>query len=103
MTKNLLHIFIFLFTFTVSSISADARRAIEISEVGQSAVTLTVLNGSEVRVTGANGMILTVYNVAGVRVAAFKIDSPDKIVNMGLARGIYIVKIGDVVRKIFVN
>ena len=56
-------------------------------------VTITV-NGTQVR-----GKSLEIYNLAGVRVASFKIDSDDTTVSLNLPRGCYILKVEKVVRK----
>jgi len=57
------------------------------------------VNGTQVRVTNANGKSLEIYNLAGVRVASFKIDSDDTTVSLNLPRGCYILKVDKVVRK----
>ena len=38
-------------------------------------------------------MTLEVYNVTGVRIMNVKIDSYDKVIDLALAKGCYIVKI----------
>lgn len=61
-------------------------------------ITITV-NGTQVHVANANGKSLEIYNLAGVRVASFKIDSDDTTVSLNLPRGCYILKVDKVVRK----
>lgn len=61
-------------------------------------ITITV-NGTQVRVANACGKSLEIYNLAGVRVASFKIDSDDTTVSLNLPRGCYILKVDKVVRK----
>ncbi len=73
-----------------------------VTEIEISSVTITV-NGSQVHITGAEGQTLEVYNVAGVRVANVKIDSDEKTLNLNLAKGCYILKIGKVVRKVSIR
>ena len=55
------------------------------------------------RVQNAEGQKLEVYNLIGVRVSLYRIDSADKTVTLGLQRGCYILKVGKVVRKVFVR
>lgn len=74
----------------------------EETEVELSAVQMNV-NGSQVHIQGAVGKTLDIYNVAGVRVATFKIDSEDKTLNLNLTKGCYILKVGKVVRKISIR
>ena len=71
--------------------------ALEVSQ--QNEVRISV-SGNNVRVQNAQGATLEIYNITGVKVADFKIDSPDKTINTGLTRGCYIVKVGKVARKI---
>ena len=69
-----------------------------ISEVVQS-VKVTV-RGRSVRVQYAKGATLEVYSVTGAKVTSVKIDSADQIVSLKLIRGCYIVKVGNIARKI---
>lgn len=57
-------------------------------------------SGTTLRVTGASGYTLNVYSITGSRVLCQKIDSDDKSWNLNLLLGVYIVKVGNVVRKI---
>lgn len=73
---------------------------LDATEVGTNPISVVLSSQSELRITGAAGEVLSVYNVAGVRVLAVRLDSQDKTVTLNLARGCYIVKVGNVVRKI---
>lgn len=65
-------------------------------------ITISV-NGAQVHVTNAAGKVLEIYNLAGVRVASYKIDSDDKTVNVNLNKGCYIIKVDKVVRKVSIK
>ena len=68
------------------------------------AVELIVsISEQTLRVTGANGQMLFIYNVAGVRVMSLKIEGADKLIDLNLPKGCYIVKVGKVVRKISIK
>lgn len=76
----------------------------ELSTIDVSVTEMTItVNGSTVRVTGANGCVLSVYNVAGVRVKTVKIDSADKLYDLDLPKGCYILQVGKTVRKISIR
>ena len=60
------------------------------------------VKGHSVRVLKAEGLTLEVYSVTGAKVLSVKIDSEDQTVLLNLSRGCYIVKVGDVTRKISV-
>lgn len=81
---------------------ASASPAIEIVEAEPSQVAV-YLEGSTLRVTGASGLNLYVYNITGVKVLSVKVDGADKSYNLNLQRGCYIVKVGNVVRKISIK
>ena len=58
------------------------------------------VTGQNVRVQNGSNQMLEIYNLTGVRVAAFRIDSEDKTISLNLPKGVYILKVGQVVRKI---
>lgn len=60
--------------------------------------------GGVMHITGASGQVVRIYNVAGVTIRTFRIEGNDKRVNLPLADGIYIVKVGNTfTRKICVK
>lgn len=65
-------------------------------------ITISV-NESILHVTGAEGQVLQVYNVAGVRVMSIRIEDSDKRYDLNLPKGCYIIKVGNVVRKISIR
>lgn len=62
-------------------------------------ITISV-SGTNVRVTGANKMTLTIYNLTGTKAASFLIESDDQTISTGLNKGVYLLKVGKVVRKV---
>lgn len=82
--------------------AADFEEFDDITEVETTGIAINV-NGAQVHVTGAAGQTLEVYNVAGMRVATYKIDGDDKTFNLNLSKGCYILKIGKVVRKVSIR
>ena len=71
----------------------------EISQVTKSAVSIMV-KGHQIRVQHAQGLLMEIYSVTGSKVFSQKIDSNDQTLQLGLTRGCYIIKVGDVARKI---
>lgn len=65
-------------------------------------VQITV-EGRQVRISGAEGLVLEVFNLAGNKISTTKIDSDDKVINLNLTYGCYILKVGKVVRKISIR
>lgn len=66
-------------------------------------VFISVSNAT-VHVTHADGQRLEVYNMAGVKVATVRIDSPDKTIPLEhLPKGCYILRIGNTARKVYLR
>lgn len=97
MKKAYLLIAFMALSLPLTAMADDSER--EAIEEDLAAVQISV-NGSQVHVTGAAGKTLEIYNILGVRVATVRIDTDDKALNLNLPRGCYILKVGDIVRKI---
>ncbi len=103
MRKFTLFIFLLFLLFTsVDNFAQSGKRSLIVeNEVTQIVLTIT---GSTVRVQNAEkGNTLEIYNILGVKVSSIKIDSSDKTIALNLPKGCYILKIGDVVRKIAIK
>ena len=102
MKKNLLSIFLLLASLAAPAASAATfvpgwLESLEVSQRNEVSISVS---GNNIRVQNAMGATLEIYNITGVRVASYRIDSPDKTINTDLTRGCYIVKVGKVARKI---
>ena len=64
-----------------------------------SEVQLTA-EGRTVHIKNAAGLKLEVFNVTCVLVSSVKIDSQEKSVTLSLDKGIYILRVGNVTRKV---
>ena len=100
-----------LFAFLAAPATAFAATAVEITETDYDALkgnaTVRVVSDGEgqakIRVTNADGLTLLVYDVSGAPVKKVKIDGQDRIYELNLRKGCYIVKVGNVVRKVSVS
>lgn len=100
------HLLTFLFALSLMAVLPQRMSAaanIEIIDNDFQQITVTVTSVGVLHVTGANGLVLQVYNVLGVRVASIKVEGNDKRIDLPLKSGCYIVKVGNVVRKISIN
>lgn len=100
------HLLTFLFAQSLMAVLPQRMSAaanIEIIDNDFQQITVTVTSAGVLHVTGANGLVLQVYNVLGVRVASIKVEGNDKRIDLPLKSGCYIVKVGNVVRKISIN
>lgn len=72
-------------------------------EQEQKEVVITV-SESNVHIKNADKAVMEVYNMAGVKIASYRVDSPEKTIELGhLPKGCYILKIGKVARKVYLH
>lgn len=88
-----------LLTIPLGLVPVQAENIIEINDFGENEVAISIHNNI-IHVTGGSGEMMYVYNVAGIRVAAVRIEGNDKQYSLSLPRGCYIIKVGKVVRKV---
>ncbi len=79
---------------------ADIPMSTETSNMDEIAITV---RGNQIRVQHADGLSLSVYNITGVKVATHRVDGDDFSLTLNVERGIYIVKVGKVVRRITIS
>ena len=58
------------------------------------------LRGNQLRVTNADGQTVEVYNITGVKVFVHRVEGDDRTFTLSAERGIYIVKVGKLVRRV---
>ena len=102
MTNKILAILLSSFLTLAVPATVSAASSIEIIDNDVQSIAISVTETS-LHVTGANGQMLYVYNVAGVRLMSVKIEGQDKKIDINLPKGCYIVKVGKVVRKIYIK
>lgn len=103
MIKKLLILIIVSFTFAIPSVAMDDDIQKSEIENEQHNVTITVYE-STINVKNAAQMVLEVYNIAGIKVNTQRIDSQDKTIELSnLSKGCYILKIGKIVRKVYLR
>lgn len=98
MNRLLLHILLIITLSVGVATSVSAFNRVEIIELEQEVKIISTNNS--VRVIGGNGQNMEIYNVTGIKIKSVKVDGADKIINLSLPTGCYIVKIGKVARKI---
>jgi hypothetical protein len=104
MTKRILTLFfISLLTFATPMCAVQATEMeMAVAELTDEAIEVTV-EGQAVVVTGAQGKELVVVSLTGRQVMKAKIDTPSQRIELNIAKGCYILKVGKVVRKIQVH
>lgn len=61
------------------------------------------INGSTIVVSNAQGKVLQVVSLTGKVIANIRIDSPSQRIELNVISGCYIIKVGNVVRKVSIK
>lgn len=101
MNKNTLLALVLMLSTSAPIMATDIAEMACVASVEQSQVEL-VVKGRMVNVVNGQGMTLHVYDITGAEVVSIRIDGANKSYNLDLKRGCYLVKVGDVTRKISV-
>lgn len=104
MKKVILYIFLLSLPLTMeaagnSPIHSEGDALTESFITNEEEVIIT-LQGRDLNIKHAAGKTLEVFSVTGSRIATYRIDTSDKTVKLN--RGCYIVKVGNIARKITV-
>ncbi len=100
MRKAILLTLCVLFFATAEGLKANP--AMEITEPNANNV-IQPLGGRDIRLVGANGETLEVFNLTGVKVAQIQVDSSEKTITLDVSKGCYILKVNNIVRKVFIQ
>ncbi len=66
-------------------------------------VTIDGNGTARLHVTNATNQTLLVYDISGAPIKKIKVDGADRTYELSLHKGCYIVKVGNVVRKVSVS
>lgn len=102
MRRTILNIFLATALLMGASATMMADPIVEVNYIDFNQVSVTFSNGV-LHVVGAAGQIVSVYNIVGQKIFECKLDSNDKRIELSLPSNCYIVKVGNVARKISVK
>lgn len=103
MRKFTLLLFFLFFLSASMNIYAQSEKKPLIVESEVTQLVLTI-DGNTIRIQDADkDSTLEIYNILGVQISSIKIDSADKTVVLTLPKGCYMLKIGDIVRKVAIK
>ena len=105
MIKRLLIITFSLAAFWLVPVTASAAPAYfaGVMELTDEQEVDVVYSEGTLTVTGAEGLVLQVVTVTGNVVMHKRIDSPEQKIELNIPKGCYIVKVGKVVRRVYVR
>lgn len=97
-----------MFATALSLPAAATERSLSLEAESEEAAVLSEkiaisFEKNALRIQRAEGYTVYIYNITGVKVASYKIDSAEKTITLNLEKGYYIVKVGDVARRILVR
>ena len=102
MRKNLLIIAIMACLAVPAAAAPTMQEERGVAEMIEETITLTI-DGNAVTVSGAQGQKLIVVSLTGRQVAEYQIDSPAQRIELNLTKGCYVLKVGNVVRKVSIH
>ena len=104
MKKAILYIFLLSLPLSMMAAGENPIRsegdALTESFINNEEEIIITLHGRDLNIKHAAGKTLEVFSVTGSRIATYRIDTSDKTVKLN--RGCYIVKVGNIARKITV-
>lgn len=105
MKKGLLYIlFATMLSFSAAAVERSFSFEAESEEGAVMSEKIAIsFEKNSLRIQRAEGYTVYIYNITGVKVASYKVDSPEKTITLNLEKGYYIVKVGDVARRILVR
>lgn len=89
----------FMHSFDPWQYESATPAATELEAVNNDEITIKA-EGRKITISGAEDETLDVFNIAGVKVASYTIDSPSKTISLTVPRGVYILRVGKVARKV---
>ena len=101
MRKNLL-IFTMMTLLAAPVVAVPMMLDRGVAEAVVEQVTLTI-EGNVVYVNGAQGEVLEVVSLTGRQIAQYRIETASQRVELNLAKGCYVLKVGKVVRKVSIR
>ena len=102
MRKNLLIISMMAFLAVPAVATTTMVMERGVAEMIDEPITLSV-DGNAVTISGAQGQKLIVVSLTGRQVAEYQIDSPAQRIELNLTKGCYVLKVGNVVRKVSIH
>lgn len=106
--RILLSIILLISVYVGNSLTVNAQQAADSTRVAKQlnkpdSVEISAYDNKIVVKNAPVGNKLEIYSVVGIRVKEFEIKQPDGEYAVNLAKGYYIIRIGDTVRKVAIR
>ena len=102
MRKNLLIISMMAFLAVPAAATTMVWEERGVAEMIDEPIAMTI-DGNAVTISGAQGLKLIVVSLTGRQIAEYRIDSPAQRIELNLTKGCYVLKVGNVVRKVSIR
>lgn len=96
-------IFMSLIAVTMPAMTYSPSAELGVADIAESRKIDIEINNSTLKVSGASGLTLEVVSLTGKQVLRVKINSNQQSVELNIPKGCYILKIGNVVRKVSIG
>lgn len=103
MRKTIATICLALFAMAIPAKAEGVWSSDDLSMKEEAKEIKIVAKNQNVRIVNAAKQQVKVYSLTGMCVAAFTVDAEDKTYTLNCSKGIYILKVGNVTRKISVS
>ena len=100
--KRMKKFWIIAFSAFLLGVSPSVATGVASEEIETKAITIA-FRGNSVLVSNAEGLNLEIFNLTGVRISTIKIEDNESQIQLNLTKGIYMVKVGKVVRKVTIR
>lgn len=101
MIKKLLILSLSIILFNIQPTMAQDVTKTQIEEE-QLPVVVSVV-GNTINVKNAQNLVMAVYDITGKKVSNIRIESNDKTYELPVPKGCYIIKIGNMARKVYLK
>ena len=102
--KRMNKFWIIAFSAFLLGVSPSVATGVASEEIEMETKAITIaFRGNSVLVSNAEGLNLEIFNLTGVRISTIKIEDNESQIQLNLTKGIYMVKVGKVVRKVTIR
>lgn len=94
--KKCIVVMIFMFMYTLPSFPSL------ISQNGTPTEAVVIVTENTLTIHHAAGSTLEIFSLTGSRLAVYKINNDEEVIDLNIKKGCYLLKVDKVVRKIYV-
>lgn len=101
--KFFIFIIMSLFAVTMPAMTYSPSAELGVADIAETRKIDIEINNSTLKVSGASGLTLEVVSLTGKQVVRVKINNQQQNVELNIPKGCYILKVGNIVRKVSIR